>query len=243
MTRTTVVVVLVLSASWASWSGGARRSAVRLRRRLGGDVPLPPSRPRAASGRVAARLDGLFHRHEVRVERDLPAALEGIARSLRAGASIQQALGEAARRSVPPLADDLAAVDRRLESGVPLDEALVAWSASRSVVGVRLSVAALRLSSRLGGSGARAVDRLARSLRDRRAVQRELGVLAAQAKLSASVIVVAPLVFGVLGAAVDGRAAAFLFTTPVGLGCLVSAVALDAVAAVWMGRIVRAVPL
>jgi tight adherence protein B len=104
-----------------------------------------------------------------------------------------------------------------------------------------LASAALVLADRLGGPASRAVDRVAGSLRQRRAVQRELRALATQARLSALVIAVAPCVFGVVGAMVDQSMGGFLFTTPGGLACLAGGAALDAGAAVWMARIVRSV--
>lgn len=242
MTAPMVVFVLVLSAA-AVLRGGVRRTReARAQARLTGGRPARPPDALALARRLVERVDGALHSHDARIERELPAALEGMARSLRSGASIPQAVAEASSRAPAPLAQDLALVDRWLSSGVALEDALRSWATARPTPGVRLAAAALGLSGRLGGSGARAVDRLARSLRDRRSVQRELAALAAQARLSAGVILLAPLAFGALGLAVDGRTARFLFATPLGLACLGGALVLDLGALLWMRRIVAGVP-
>jgi tight adherence protein B len=80
---------------------------------------------------------------------------------------------------------------------------------------------------------------VAETLRGRLAVAAEVRALSSQARLSGLVIALAPLVFSGLAAATDARTAEFLFRTPLGLGCLVLGIGLDAVAAAWMVRLCR----
>jgi tight adherence protein B len=101
----------------------------------------------------------------------------------------------------------------------------------------------MRLAVELGGAPARALDAVSASLRDRLGVAAEARALAAQAKASAAVMFGAPLVFCVFLVLSDSSAAAFLLRTPLGLGCLVVGVGLDAIGARWMGGILRRVTL
>jgi len=239
-------VICILVAAAALRSVPRARGRALLIARLPASAPGVSRRAEPLQNRTAAILDrarDLVQRGNDRVERDLPDALDAVARSLRSGASLRQALGEASRRSPEPLASELRSIRARIEGGQRLESALDEWVHRRPTPSIRLAVAALILAAELGGSGARAVDRLSRSLRERGAVQRELRALSAQAKLSALVIIVAPLAFAALGATVDGRTARFLLSTPAGLACVASALALDAGAAWWMARIVRAVPV
>ena len=192
------------------------------------------------AGAPAAALHLLRDRADAAAERALPPALELVARSLRAGASLRDALAEAA----PPgrLGDDLRALVGEAEAGAPLAAALDGWAERRPSRGVRLAVAALALGAESGGATARAVDGVAATLRANEAVAAEARALASQARISALVIALAPVAFTLLAAGADPRTTEFLLRTPVGLGCLTAGLALDAVAAVWMHRLTAVEP-
>jgi tight adherence protein B len=178
-------------------------------------------------------------RRDRRLEGRLPEALEGVARGLRSGASLRLALGEAAGAVTGALAGDLRAVVSAAEGGAPLARALDGWVDRRPLPGVRLAVATLGLGAETGGAQARALDGVAETLRGRLAVAAEVRALSSQARLSGLVIALAPVVFCGLATATDARTAQFLFRTPLGLGCLVLGLGLDACAAVWMVRLAR----
>jgi tight adherence protein B len=176
-------------------------------------------------------------RSDRRVEAALPGVLESVAAGLRSGGSLRQAVDEAAQAAPGRLGDDLAAVRAELGRGEPLVGALESWAARRPLPGVRLAVAALALGAEAGGAHARAVDGVAATLRSRSALAAEVRALSSQARYSGLVIALAPVAFGVVAAATDGRTASFLFRTPLGVACLAAGLGLDAVAAVWMHRL------
>jgi tight adherence protein B len=173
------------------------------------------------------------------VEAALPPVLEAIARSLRAGASLPMAVAAAASGAPPAVAGDLAGVVAG-SSRRGLVASLDRWATERPLPGVRLAAAALALTAEVGGSGARALDGLAVTLRQRQAVAGEVRALATQARLSALVLTVAPVAFAALAVAGDPRTAAVLLRSPVGQVCLALGLALDAAGAAWMARITRA---
>lgn len=177
-------------------------------------------------------------RRAARLEAELPALLEAIARSLRSGAALPTALAEAATTG-SVAADDLASVLAEAERGLGLGEALDRWATRRPTPTIRLVVGALSVASSSGGRPARGVDGVAATLRERAEVDREGRALATQARASAVVVSLAPLAFGVFGAVGDERTAAFLLGSPAGLGCLAAGLVLDAVGAAWMHRIAR----
>ncbi len=170
--------------------------------------------------------------------RALPLALEQVARSLRAGASLRQAITEASRAVPPPLDRELAGVAIAAERGVPLVAAVEEWAARCPLRGAPLAAAVLGLSATIGGPSARAVDGAASTLRERLAVEREVAALSSQARASAVVIAGAPLAFGFVAAAADPRSARFLFGSGRGLACLLAGLALNGIGAWWMARII-----
>jgi tight adherence protein B len=174
------------------------------------------------------------HRADRRIEADLPAVLDALARSLRSGASLRQAIVEVAATTGGRLGEDLARVAHELAEGVGLGDALDGWRARRPLPGVRLASTALALGADTGGASARAIDGLAQTLRTNIAVAGEVRALSSQARLSALVIACAPIGFTALATSADPRTAQFLFRTPGGLLCLVAGLGLDAVGGLWM---------
>jgi tight adherence protein B len=181
----------------------------------------------------------LESRAAAKAEASLPAVLEEIARRLRTGASLRQAIVEAAPSASGLLAEELELVVAALERGAALVDALEDWAASVTRTGVRLAVAALCLGAETGGAQARAVDGVAATLRERLAVASEVRALTSQTRASMLVIAASPLAFCAFASATDPRTSTFLFRTPVGLACLAAGLSLDLVGALWMRRLGR----
>jgi tight adherence protein B len=121
---------------------------------------------------------------------------------------------------------------------VTLVESLASWRQRRPTPVVSLATAVLTFGVDTGGSLARAVDGAAATLRERLALQGEVRVLAAQARASALVVVVAPVGFTLVVAIADPRVAAFLLTTAVGWGCLIVGAGLEMACVAWMRSLV-----
>jgi tight adherence protein B len=178
-------------------------------------------------------------RRAARYERELPELLEQVARHLRSGGSLAQAVGAAVPLSTPSgLSEEWAEV-HDLVSSVGAVAALDGWGAAPSArPSTRLAAAALAMAADTGGSPARAVDGVAATLRSRLAVADEVRALASQARASSVVIALAPLGFAAFAGATDDRTAAF-FHSPAGLLVAATGVGLDAVGAWWMARLCR----
>lgn len=189
-------------------------------------------------GGSAGALAAADGRLDARVERELPALLEAVARGLRSGAALPSALQEAAGTGSVAAAD-LTEVLVEVDRGLSLGHALERWAERRPGSAIRLVVGALSVALASGGTPARAVDGVAATLRERAEVDREVRALATQARASAAVVTLAPLAFAALGALGDERTATFLLRTPAGLACLATGLALDGLGAAWMARIAR----
>lgn len=222
---------------WWGWVG-----AVALAVTAGLVAAGPPLAVLAAAVVAAGPLVALRARRgrgDERLERELPVALEAVARSLRSGASLRQAVAEAADVTPGRLGRELRVVAAQVARGGTLLEALEALAERRPLPGVRLAVAALCLGVETGGAQARAVDGVAATLRDRLGVAAEVRALASQARVSAVVIGLAPVAFGGFAAATDPRTAQFMFQTPAGLVLLAVGITLDGLGWLWMQRLAR----
>jgi tight adherence protein B len=212
-----LVVALTATATGLAL-GGPGLAAVLLAASTGGHAVL----------RAAAR-----RRRDARAEAALPDVLEAIARSLRSGASLRLALDEAVA-AAGPLADDLRRITAETAHGSDVAAALERWRVARPLPGVHLAVSALCLGLEAGGAQAHAVDGVAATLRQQHGVTAEARALGAQARMSALVIAVSPVLFCVLASTTDARTARFLLRTGTGQLLLAGGIALDAVGALWM---------
>ena len=177
--RRTVVARPVGSArSWRR-RGRARRPAARC---------WPPSacwRSRSAVPPARA-LRGSTGGRDARLERELPALLEAVARSLRSGAAIPTCARARPRPAGSPRRRGPGARPRRRRPRSAARRGARRVGADRPLPGVRLASGRLRRRrSRPGGTPARAVDGVAATLRERAEVDREVRALATQARASA----------------------------------------------------------
>lgn len=226
--------------AWSAWLATSVAAAVLALATGGPGLLVVVAAPWAAGPVVAWCL--CRHRGQARVEAALPAAVDAIARGLRSGASLRQAMAEAATATPGELGRDLAQVAAATERGATIGDSLEEWARRRPLVGVRLVVAALGLASEMGGATAQAVDGVGDTLRQRLAAGAEARALATQARASAAVIAAAPLAFCALASATDRRTLTFVFKTAPGLALLTTGLALDAMGALWMARITRIEP-
>ena len=169
----------------------------------------------------------------------LPVALEAVASGLRAGSTLPLALAAAATGAGPALGAELTRVVADA-THVGLAAAADEWALRQPRPAVRLAAAALALSAEVGGAGARALDGVALTLRQRSEAVAEVRALATQARLSALILSVAPIGFVALAGTADPRTVRFLLADPAGQVCLVLGLLLDVAGAAWMGRITRA---
>ena len=123
----------------------------------------------------------------------LEPALGLLSASLRAGASLSQAIEHAAQKAPQPIRDVLAQADRAVKLGAVPAEALEGIAGTVESVDWKLWAAATSIMSRVGGNLPVIYDRLAETLRDRKAFRDQMRALTAQTRMSAMVVSVVPI--------------------------------------------------
>ena len=127
-------------------------------------LAIPPVLAVLVAGPVACVLART--RRERRFAAALPAALEQVAAELRGGGTVSGAVDRLASAD-GPVAADLRRVHVRTQLGLGLGDALAGWPAEHDVPGVRAAAGALAVATTMGGRAADAIDGLASSLRHR----------------------------------------------------------------------------
>jgi tight adherence protein C len=173
--------------------------------------------------------------HATRV--GLPALIDAIAAALAAGLSLDLAFREVAPTLAPVLGQATARVASSLRLGEPIDRALAAYDGVVPAAELAPFAIVLGAFARSGGRVGRSLERVARLLRGRLALDAERAALTAQGRLSAAVLVgLAPL-----------GALFFMILTPSYLGIFFGpgrplgalAIALEVAGAAWLWYLVR----
>ena len=170
----------------------------------------------------------------------LGAVLHGLARALRTGRTLPDALHQVADdRDVA--GEELRRAARRVRDGSPVGEEIDRWATSLAHRDADLVRAVVNTGAATGSALAASFERAALSLRERADLQREIAALTAQARASALLLTVAPVLFLAIMAMVDSRVIAFAFTSEAGRLTVSCGIALDLAGWFWMRRLTTAV--
>jgi len=166
-------------------------------------------------------------------------AVSAIASGNRAGLSLQQAVELAAEQGPPPLGPSLQEVADRAALGSPLDDALERWATAIPIPDVRLAGAVLRLHRRTGSALPPLLEGLARTLRERAAVTREVRSLTAQARLSGAIMGLLPIGFFAFLWLTSRRDVVAALHSPAGRTAIVVGLVLQGFAFLWIRHLLR----
>jgi Flp pilus assembly protein TadB len=171
--------------------------------------------------------------------RGLVDLVDDMARQVRGGRGVTAALLHAIANSSEELQQVLAPVVASLTIGSPPSSAIGALGAHHNNRDLHSLATLLGAGEQLGGIRPDALDGLTTMIRERTSAGADVATQAAQARVSAIVLGCAPIVFCGLLVLSDGRSSAFLLHSPLGLGCAVLGLVLDACGAVWMSTVTR----
>ena len=179
-----------------------------------------------------------------RARREVAAAMPGIYRTLSvalgSGQTLAQAVAYVGSHERGPAAGVFARMSLRLRCGVSTEDAVSELARELEVSGAELLAAALVISHRTGSPLRELLMRSARLAERQGEFERLLAVKTAQVRLSVRIVCTLPAAMVAILAIISPDFQSGLLT-PVGMGCLVLAAALDALALVLIRRLVRVV--
>lgn len=109
----------------------------------------------------------LQRRYRLKLQEQMPDAFYLLARSLRAGMSLEQALSVSAEQGARPLADQFRRAVRQIELGLPVEVALENMGRRIRLIDFNAFVSTVSLYRTTGGNLPLLLDRLAQQSRDR----------------------------------------------------------------------------
>jgi tight adherence protein B len=216
-----IVVVLatvgfVLAGVVGSLVGGA----------IGGSVPF------AVLSHAAAR-------RQTAIQKQLADTLMIIASSMRAGHSFLQSLDSAVKEADEPTAGEFGRVLREIRLGRDTDRALEAMVERVGSQDLEWAVTAIKIQRKIGGNLAEVLETVAKTVRERETLRRQVRVLSAEGRISIVVLTVLPILLAGYITMVNPEYLRTLTSTRPGIIMSVSGAALMGVGYLWMRKIVR----
>ncbi|HWC35569.1 MAG TPA: type II secretion system F family protein [Mycobacteriales bacterium] len=172
-------------------------------------------------------------------EEQFPEVLDLIAASLESGASVMRALELVVDEADEPTASEFGRVLAATRVGTDLSEALATMSERLGSRDVDWTVQAITVQQRTGGRLADILRIVARTMRSRGEVLREVDALTVEGRLSAVILGALPFLIALVMLIVNPSYLKPLFHQTIGLVMVGVAGALMLVGFAWMRRIVR----
>lgn len=176
-------------------------------------------------------------RREIREQ--LPDVMELMARAVRAGQTLDQAIALVGETAEAPLKSEFVRCSKHLDMGLSMDAAIRALTRRAPLAETRIFAATLMVQRRAGGSLPITLERLARVIRDRLSYQRQFRAATAAGRMSMLLILLAgPLVLAYMWFWQRGYLQNFL-NTPQGHFLLIIAIVLQLVGALWVVSLLK----
>jgi tight adherence protein B len=168
-----------------------------------------------------------------------PDAVDMLARSIRAGETLDQAIETVGVAARDPMGTEFRRCARHLDMGLSVDAAMQALTRRAPIFETRILAATLMVQRRTGGNLPLTLERLAKVVRDRLSYYRQFRAATASARLSALIIALAgPLLLAFMfyfqPDYIDD-----LFTTRLGQMLLAVAIVLQVIGVIWIFRLLR----
>ena len=172
-------------------------------------------------------------------EQRFPESLDLLGRAVRAGHAFTSGLEMVSKESPEPVATEFRTTFEEQNFGLPLRDALLNLAARVPLVDVQFFVTALMIQKDTGGNLAEILDELARVIRERFRIHREVQIKTAQGRLTAMILIALPIGMLVLMRAMNPGYVKVLFEDPLGLKMLAGAGILQVIGSLLLWKIVQ----
>jgi tight adherence protein B len=144
-------------------------------------------------GNIVVTMYFVYRRDRRRSEmrEQLPDVMDMMARAVRAGQTLDQAITLAGETAEAPLKDEFVRAAKHLDMGLSLEGAIRALTRRAPLPETRILAATLMVQRRAGGSLPVTLERLARVIRDRLSYQRQFRAATAAGRMSMFMILLA----------------------------------------------------
>jgi tight adherence protein B len=175
----------------------------------------------------------------VKVEQQLPDALDLVGRALRAGHAFPTAVKMVSDELNDPIGGEFRILFDEVNYGVSMHTALLNLAARIPVTDLRYFVIAVLIQRETGGNLAELLDNISAIIRARLKLFGQIRVLSAEGKLSAGILTLLPIGVALAMNFINPGYIGVLWKDPLGLRLVSGAVLLMIFGIFWMWRIVK----
>lgn len=172
-------------------------------------------------------------------EEHFPEALDLLGRAVRAGHAFTSGIEMVAKETTEPIAGEFSTCFEEQKFGLPLRDTLLNFAERMPLVDVRFFVTTLLVQKETGGNLAEILDELARVIRERFRIYREVRVKTAMGRLTAVILISLPILMMAMLELTSPDYENALFTDPIGPLVLGVALLLQVVGSVIIWKIVH----
>jgi tight adherence protein B len=169
----------------------------------------------------------------------LPDSLQLISGSLRAGAGFLQSVDTLVKEASSPTRDEFTRVLTQTRLGMPLEDSLNMMAERIGSDDFRWVVLAVNIQRQAGGNLAVLLETVGNTLRERDQVRRQIKVLAAEGKLSATILTVLPFLLAGYITLVNPSYLTPLVHETIGKIMIAGALGMMGMGMLWMRKIIR----
>lgn len=174
-----------------------------------------------------------------RIQNELPDVVELLSRAVRAGQSVDQAIGLVARESGAELSSEFARCASQMQMGRSLGAVMTSMGRRIRLVDIQLLAMTLMVHRRTGGNLAQTLERMSDVMRDRLTARRQMRASTGAGRTSSLLIAaVSPVAYLATFLLVPEHFG-ILYTDPTGRLLLAIAFVLEIVGVVWVLRLIR----
>jgi tight adherence protein B len=172
-------------------------------------------------------------------EEQFPEAIDLIARALRAGHAFTTGLSMVAEEIGKPVGEEFQLLYDRQNYGMPLPEAMKAFAMRVPLIDARFFVTAVLTQRETGGNLGEVLDNLARVIRDRFRVKRQVRVLTAHGRITGWILAGLPPALATALFLVAPRHIRMLLSDPLGIQMIIGALILQVVGTLIIRKLVN----
>jgi len=174
-----------------------------------------------------------------RFEEEFPEAIDLLTRAIRAGHPLSSGIQMVADEGPEEVAEEFRRTFEEQRFGIPFEEALLGMVDRTDLVDVRIFAIAVLVQREVGGNLAEILEGLARTIRRRFYLRRQLRVYTAQGRMTGYALVSLPIVVGFVVFLLQPSYIMVLFENPVGWLLLAIAAVLQVVGGLWIRQIIN----
>lgn len=172
-------------------------------------------------------------------EEQFPEAIDLIGRALRAGHAFTTGLAMVAEEIGKPVGEEFQLLYDRQNYGMPLPDALKAFAARMPLIDARFFVTAVLTQRETGGNLGEVLDNLARVIRDRFRVKRQVRVLTAHGRITGWILAAMPPALAVAMFVVAPGHMQMLISDPLGVQMIIGALVLQVIGTLIIRKLVN----